>query len=264
MKLYRIKAVFLRHIILIPRDLFRYIDLIYWPLLDIILWGITAFWIQKGTDNLANIPLLLLTGLVLWFIVYRAHLELALGLLDEFWSHNMVNLFSSSLTVAEWLVALIAASLVKVLFLLVYAVLLVYFIYGLNILSIGWPLGIFVVSLTISGWSMGIITTALLSFFGQKIQNLAWVLGYFFAPFSAVYYPVSSLPAWAQAISYSLPMTYIFETMREYLTKSTLNIKFLVIGNILNIAYFLIALLVFNLLFNRTKRYGLARLERFE
>ena len=34
---------------------------------------------------------------------------------------------------------------------------------------------------------------------------LAWMIPYVFAPFSAVYYPLSALPHWAQVIAQALP-----------------------------------------------------------
>ena len=40
------------------------------------------------------------------------------------------------------------------------------------------------------------------------------MIGGIFAPFSAVFYPITALPQWAQNISWCLPTTYIFEGMR--------------------------------------------------
>ncbi len=263
MKLYRINAVFLRHLILVPRDLNRFVELIYWPFMDIVLWGFMSFWVQKESLT-AELPLILLTALVLWSLVYRANMEISYSLLDELWSHNMVNLFSSPLTFSEWVVAVLMLGIVKVLFVFFYSIAAIYFLYSLNVLSLGLSLIPYALLLIISGWSIGFIVTAVICFFGQKLQTLVWVTAYLFVPFSAVYYPVSSLPVWAQKISYCLPMTYIFEGMRELVATGIVNRYYLLWATILNIVFCVVSLLFFKYIFEKTKIYGLARLERFE
>ena len=56
---------------------------------------------QQQSHN-ANIITPILTGLILWQIVFRVNLEIGKGLFEELLSHNVVNLFSSPLTRTEW------------------------------------------------------------------------------------------------------------------------------------------------------------------
>jgi hypothetical protein len=75
MKLYRITAIVFRHLMLTFRDLHRFIDLIYWPILDIVIWGFTSRWVQGNQAQPLQISFILLTALIFWQVLFRAQLE---------------------------------------------------------------------------------------------------------------------------------------------------------------------------------------------
>jgi len=97
------------------------------------------------------------------------------------------------------------------------AILLGVLLYSFNFFSIGLSLIPFVIALLIMGWSIGVVTTAVVLRLGQGAEELAWAIAFLFQPFSAVFYPVSVLPGWMQAIARCIPASYIFEGMREIL-----------------------------------------------
>ncbi len=119
----------------------------------------------------------------------------------------------------------------------------------------------FLFSLMMSGWFMGFTASALIIYYGRRVQNLAWMLAYALAPFSAVFYPVSSLPGWAQSVSSGLPMTYIFEGMRQILRGGPLPIRSLAISFGLNVVYLTLSILFFGRMFERSRAKGLGRLD---
>ena len=90
---------------------------------------------------------------------------------------------------------------------------------------------------------------------------LAWMTAYFFAPFSAVYYPVSVLPKWGQMIAHALPTTYIFEGMREVLYQHTFSWPMFLKSIALNLIYLLLSMGFFKYMFEKSRAKGLARLE---
>ena len=45
-------------------------------------------------------------------------------------------------------------------------------------------------------------------------EGLTWSLMFILLPLTCVYYPVTTLPVWLQAIAWSLPPTAVFEGMR--------------------------------------------------
>lgn len=264
MTLYRIKAIVLRHVILTFRDFHRFIDLIYWPILEIVIWGFTARWVQGNQVQPIQVSFILLTALVFWQVLLRAQLEVSFSFLDELWSHNLVNLFSTPLQLSEWIIAVMIIGFLKCIFTFIFGVAIIYILYLLNIIKLGFILLVFLFLMICSGWTIGFLTTAAVAYWGQKIQTLAWVMGWFFAPFSGVFYPISVLPYWAQIISASLPMSYLFEGIRTLITTGIVPTKMLFICLGLNAIYLALALLVFKVAFEKSKVYGLARLERYE
>ena len=90
--------------------------------------------------------------------------------------------------------------------------------------------------------------------------ELAFVVAWFLMPFSGAYYPIAVLPAWGQKISACIPMSYIFEGMRDYVMYQQDPTMYLLKGYALAIPYAIIAIIGFVYCFNRSKRKGLARL----
>lgn len=261
MKWHRIFAVVMRHTYLFVKSLDRVSDMVYWPVLDIVLWGLTTQWIQSGQANVSNLVLIILTALVFWQIVWRANYEVSVNLLEELWNQNLVNLFSTPLTVWEWIVSVMLVGGMKMLMTVLVGAGAVWLLYTINIFSIGWMILPFFALLMIFGWTIGFLASGLIVYYGHKIQTIAWSFGFLFAPFSAVYYPVSALPASIQVIARALPTTYIFEGMRSIIATGSMPLNHLFISVILNIVYLAASLTFFVFMFERSRKKGLARLE---
>jgi ABC-2 type transport system permease protein len=256
----RIWAIFLRYFY-VSTKLDQISDLFYWPAIDIFLWGMTMSWVQTHENQIPNIILVVLTGLIFWGIVWRSNYEIAINPLYEFWNRNLVNLFSTPLTLVEWLTGVILLSCLKILVSLAFGSLLVFVLYETNVFSIGWAFFPFALSVIITGWIFGLLSGAVVIYWGQRFQMLAWMVPYIFAPFSAVLYPVAALPTWAQPIAWSLPTTYVFEGIRHILTEHIFPAKYFWISMGLNAIYFFLALALFKLAFELSRAKGLARLE---
>lgn len=261
MKIQRIWAVVSRHLYAYKRNLDRISDSFYWPAMEIIVWGLTGMWVTQSQSAIPNLVLAILTGIVFWQIVWRANYEISVNLLQEFWDQNLVNFFSSPLTINEWITAVLFLGLMKALLAAGFGAIVVFFLYQLNILAVGWMFLPFLISLIISGWIMGFLGSAFIVRYGQSVQTIAWTMGFIFAPFSAVYYPLHILPVWVQHISYFLPTVYIFEGMRSILFTHTLNVLFVAKSFALNIVYLFLSVVFFRFMFEKSRIKGLSRLE---
>ncbi len=256
----RVWAIFLRYLyICLSFD--QVSDLLYWPAVDIFLWGITSTWFQRQDPNLPHVALSIVTGLIFWHIIWRGNYEIGVNVLQEFWNRNLANLFSTPLKIGEWMAGVMLLSLGKIVVSLVFGSFLVYLLYALNVFTIGWAFLPYFVSLTISGWWIGFLTGSIMIYSGQRFQTLAWMLAYIFAPFSAVFYPVSALPHWGQVIAKVLPTSYIFEGMRSILSTHTIGGHYLAMSFILNIIYLACSMALFTWMFEKSRAKGLARLE---
>lgn len=263
MQIYRIFGLLKRSFILIQRDTHRFLDHIYWPTEYILVWGFTGYWLQQQ-DMSFQIALVLLTCLVYWIFLEQIHKEIPWNLLDEFWSHNFSNLFSSPLKLTEWVTANMIMGILKGFVILMYCYGIVWLVYGQNVFSIGLMSVLCLANLALFAWALSFFTASCLIFYGQKIQVMTWIMGWFFAPFSGVFYPVDVLPYWAQTISYCLPPTYIFKIIRNLIMDGTFKSSDFLTALLLGIGYFIITATLFKFTFERSKVYGLARLEQYE
>lgn len=211
---HRIGALIARHLYTYRRSPMRLIELVYWPLLDLLVWGFVSVYLQRFGANVPNFVAFFIGALILWDILFRAQQGISVTYLEEVWSRNLMNLFVSPLSVAEFLLATVLVSLGKLTVAALTMATLAALFYQFNILTLGFSLFPFVVNLLLFGWSLGVFTTALVLRFGQAAESLAWVLAFLFQPFSAVFYPVSVLPSWMQAIARFLPSSHVFEGMR--------------------------------------------------
>ena len=213
----RIGAMLLRHLYLYRGSWPRVIELAYWPVMQVLLWGfITQFfvthssWLMQATGAL-------LAGVLLWDVLFRGQLGVSVSFLEEMWSRNLGQLFVTPLHPAEFICSLTAMSLIRTLIGIVPATLLAWLLYEYSIYGMGLPLLAFFSNLMVFGWGLGLAVCAVLLRYGLGAESLAWVLIFAIAPVSAIYYPVAVLPGWIQPVAWALPSSYVFEGMRGVL-----------------------------------------------
>ena len=178
----RINAMIIRHIYMIPRTLESWAESIYWPVVNLLIWGLTTRWVESSPGSVPRLALIVLTGVVFWQVVWRANYEISVNLLEEFWNQNLVNLFATPLSIWEWSISLVVLGLIKNILTLVVGIGTVWLLYRLSIFDVGWMLLPFLFSLMMSGWFMGFTSSALIIYYGRRLQSLAWILGFALAP----------------------------------------------------------------------------------
>ncbi len=253
-------AMFLRYIYNWRHNLDRLSDSFYWPAIDLFIWGLTSIWIEKASSGVPNIVPMLLTGVIFWMITWRAQYEISTNILAELWDRNLVNIFITPIRIREWLMAVMALGVFKIILTIAFASTLAFILYSFNIFRYGFYCIPFIISLTLSGWFIGIFISGFVIRFGLRIQTLAWAGPYLLVPFAAIYYPVSILPNWAQSVSQLIPMSYVFEGLRQILFTGTFSYDKLLISFALNIIYLLLSILFFVWMFKKSKKLGLGRL----
>lgn len=258
----RIYTIIQKNLLLLSRDLIQITDLIYWPLLDITLWGFTSTWMASGQEDGGAIALTTLTALMLFHIMLRAHMDVAISVVYELWDRNLVNLFSSPITIDEFCSGIMILGIIKSIFTLLFCSIVIWALHGLNVFALGWQLVPLIIALIISGWSMGFFIAGLLMYWGQRAQGFIWSIGWLFGAFCGVFYPITILPQWAQYIARSMPMTYVFEGVRYAIVNNTLPMTGIYISIGLSIAYFIVTNTFFKSMFRYSRLYGLSRLEQ--
>lgn len=253
-------AMVRRYVYNLRHDLNALTDAFYEPAMQIFIWGLTSTYLKSASPELPQIVLILLSGVVFWIVISQGQQSISVNLLREFWDRNLVNIFASPIRIREWIVAVMIEGGIKMMLSLSFGLILSLVLYKANLFMYGLYLLPFVMSLLLTGWAIGFFISGLIIRFGHTFQAFAWIGVTALAPFSAIYYPISSLPSWMQTIALFLPPSYIFQGMREILLHGTLSLDQLLISFALNILYLILSIWFFVFMFNKSKKLGLGRL----
>jgi ABC-2 type transport system permease protein len=211
----RVYALLLRHIYLMRGSWTRIAETIYWPLINVVVWGFISQFMASHSDWVSRASGVFLGAIMLWDVMFRGNLGVALSFLEEMWSRNLGHLSVSPLRPMELVTALLCMSLIRLLIGMVPVALLTIPLYHYSIFSLGLPLLAFFVNLLVTGWSVGLAVSAMVLRYGLGAESLAWVLIFALAPLCGIYYPISVLPLWLQRVAWCLPPSHVFEGMRS-------------------------------------------------
>ncbi len=251
----RIRALVLRHFFLLRGSWPRLLELVYWPAMQMVLWGFISVSLRAQAGPLAQVFGVLLAAVMLWDLTFRGQVSVSVSFFEELWSRNLGNLFASPLRPWELIASLLVMSLARTLVAVVPASLLAIVFFHFSIYSLGWPLLAFFANLLVFGWSIGLGVSGLVLRVGLGAEGIAWAAVFALAPVSAVYYPVATLPSWLQTIAWMLPPAYVFEGMRGVLVEHRFRPELLATALALNALYFGAGCGAF-LLFFRSARAG--------
>jgi ABC-2 type transport system permease protein len=252
----RVGAMLLRYLYLLRSSWPRTLELIYWPAIQMILWGFTSQFLMTNSSYIARASGVLLGAVMLWDVMFRGQLGVSVSFLEELWSRNLGHLFVSPLRPYEWVIALLSMSVVRVAIGVVPAALLAIPLYHYSIFTLGPPLIAFFVLLLVMGWALGLMIGALLLRHGLGAESMAWLAVFVLAPASAVYYPVSVLPAWLQYLAWALPSAHVFEGMRAVMFQGIFRLDHFLAATVLDALYILFGTAVFLLAFRSARQRG--------
>ena len=256
MSLTRMYGLFLRHFYLITRSFPRVLDLVYWPTIQITLWGFISNFFATHTTYYNNAVGVILTCAILYDFLFRTSIGFNMLFLEEIWSRNFTNLFIAPMKIGEILTSLVATALIRALIGLIPAVLLTSPLFGISTLDLGIFLFFLFLSLYLFGITLGILVSAGLLRYGPSFENIAWSTMFLLAPFGCIYYPIETLPEIFQKIAYVLPLVYIFEEARNILINQTVNIENVYNAFMWNAFYFSLSIGLFYYSFNAAKNKG--------
>lgn len=221
----RVWGLIYRHLALFRRSWPRIVELMYWPILQMVVWGFITLHLATGAGpgattgtGLASAAAGTLLGAVLlWEVALRGQMGFAISFLEEIWSRNLGHVFVSPLRPREFVAALMVMSLLRTLVAVIPAMLLAWTFYGFGILRLGPVIVAFFALLLVMGWAIALFVTALILRHGAGAEGLAWGVLFGLTPFAAVFYPVSILPGPMQTIALGIPAGQVFEGMRAAL-----------------------------------------------
>ena len=256
-KFHRVNALLIRHLYLYKRSVPRLMDIFFWPIMELLLWGFISLYLEKFNFASFNIVTVLLGAVIFWDLLSQSQRAVSVAFLEDVWERNFLNLFVTPLRISEFLASTILLGLVRVFLVGIVMGLIAFVFYAFNILSFGILLIPFIANLLIFGWVLGLFTTAIILRYGTSAQVLAFGFIFLLQPFSAVFYPVSVLPHSLQYVAYALPSTHVFEGMRTAISSGIFPLAQFGWALLLNLVYTILILWFFYRMFARVKAKGL-------
>ena len=252
----RVWAMLLRYLYILRSSWPRTLELLYWPTLQVLIWGYMSQFLYARSSYIAQAFGVLLGAVMLWDLMFRSQLGLSISFLEELWSRNLSNLFVTPLRGYEWVASLLTMSALRAGLGVFPAALLAIALYHYSIFAMGLPLVAFVFLLMAMGWAIGLGICGLILRHGVGAESLAWTVIFSLAPISCVYYPVTTLPHWLQQVAWCMPQTYVFEGMRAVLFENVVRMDYLLAAAALDALYLAIGIGIFFYTFRDARRRG--------
>jgi ABC-2 type transport system permease protein len=257
MRYSRAAAIVLRQIYLLRGSPTRLLPMIAWVAIDIVLWGFITRYLSALTGPKVNLVASILGAVLLWDFLGRVMQGVTTAFFEDVWSRNFLNLFATPLTIADYLGGLVATGIGTSVLGLVAMLTLATTVFGFSFFTYGVAVVPFILVLFVTGISLGILGTAIVLRLGPASEWLIWPIPSLLSPFAGVFYPLSTLPGWMQAIGHVLPPTYVFEAMRSIVAGQSAPMDLLAMAVGLSAVYLLAACWIFARVYRFALRTGL-------
>lgn len=249
-------AVALRYFYLLRDNWIRVFQVFIWATLDIILWGFITKYLDQVGGAVFSFTTLLLSAVTLWALMTRAMQGITTPFLEDVWSRNLLNMFGSPLSIAEYILGLSLTSICTSVLGLIFMLVLASSIFGLPFAALGLPFALFVAILFVFGIAVGIVGICIVLSKGPAAEWFIWPLPTVLTPIVGVYYPISVLPQWVQYVSHAIPATYVFEGLRGIVERGAVDWTALGIAAVLDLVFLVLAWTLFVYVYRRAVRSG--------
>lgn len=245
-------AFFQRNFIFGVRNVFTFMELLFWPTVSLISIGLLGDFLDLQENALAFV----LTGAIAAGVLQVTQLDVAYGFLYEVWSKSMKQTFLTPVGMTEnlvgsWINGILRGSVIFVILGLSAMALFKFAFppFGATVIFLS---GIFACSLL-----LGLLVNVLLLVFGQKAEITAWMFAYLFMLLSGIYYPITTLPPFFYHLAQWIPITYFLEYFRQYFGFTPQLSDALLKGTVLVLVYFMVGLLLLRLALTRARKKGI-------
>src|SRR5262249_432733 len=126
----RISGLLLRYFYLYRRSIARIMGVVFWPVMDLLVWGFLTSYLQKVA--LPASILFLLGSVIFWDIFYSSQQAISLSITEEIWVRNILNIFVAPVSAAELLIATCLVGMLRALASATILALLAWSLYSFN------------------------------------------------------------------------------------------------------------------------------------
>lgn len=253
----RTAAILLRQFYLIRGSVPRLVPLFAWVGVDMVLWGFITRYLNSVASSGFNFVPSLLGAVLLWDFFIRVMQGVTMAFFEDVWARNFLNIFATPLSIAEYLAGLVLSSIATSSIGLAVMLLLAGGFFGLSFFMYGVMLAPFLLVLFLFGIAFGIMASGMVLRLGPASEWFVWPIPAVISPFAGVFYPLSTLPRWMQAIGHLLPPSYVFEGMRRIVFGGAPSGRNLALAGVLAVGYLLLACWFFARMYRHAVRTGL-------
>lgn len=252
-----IAGIMLRQFYLMRSSPTRILPMFIWVAIDIVLWGFISRYLNKVSGSGIDFLPHLLGAVLFWDFFTRVMQGVTMAFFEDVWSRSFINVFATPLTIAEYISGLVATSVATSFIGLIVMLVLATTVFGLPLFELGLLLIPFLLVLFLFGIALGIFASALVLRLGPASEWLVWPIPALLSPFAGVFYPLSTLPVWMQAVGKLLPPSYVFEGMRAAIAGESFGVGGLLLGAALAVLQVLAASWFFTRVYRHAVRSGL-------
>ncbi|NMO23088.1 ABC transporter permease [Pyxidicoccus fallax] len=253
----RAAAVALRHFYLLRGSVARFLPLFAWVAIDMVLWGFMSRYLNSVATPGLDFVHTLLGAVLLWDFFTRVMQGVTMVFFEDVWSRNFLNVFATPLSISEYVGGLVLSTIATSAVGLLVMWVLATAVFGLSFAAYGAMFIPFLAVLFLFGVAIGIFGCALVLRLGPASEWFVWPIPALISPFAGVFYPLSTLPGWMQAVSWLLPPSYVFEGMRTLVAGGSFSGTSLLWGGGLAVVQVLLASAFFSRVHRHAVRTGL-------
>jgi ABC-2 type transport system permease protein len=210
----RVAAVVIRYAYLLRASPVRVLPIFAWVTIDVVLWGFLARWLVSVSHSGVDFVTVLLGAVLLWDLFGRVLQGVTMTFFEDVWTRNLLNVFASPITVAEYVTGLVLSTIGTSAVSLAVMVVLATAVFGLALVANLAFLAAAVLVLFLFGIALGIGGCAIVLRLGPSAEWIIWPIPAVLSPLVGVFYPIAVLPGWMRAISWVLPPSHVFEAAR--------------------------------------------------
>lgn len=248
----RCLAFFLRNFLFGVRNIFTFMELLFWPSVSLVSVGLMGDFLQLKENALAFI----LTGAITAGVLQVTQLDVAYGLLYEVWSKSLKQTLLTPVGITESLFGAWFNGILRGGVIFIALGLSAMALFRFTFPPLG-PMLIFLAGIFACALLLGLLVNVLLLTFGQKAEITAWMFAYLFMLLSGIYYPVTTLPAFFFHAAEWIPITYFLEYLRQYFGFTSVFTHVLLKGTGLIALYLGLGLLLMRFAFHRARKKGI-------
>ncbi|MEZ5385612.1 MAG: ABC transporter permease [Prosthecobacter sp.] len=139
MNFHVISALVMRYLFLYARTPMRLVELIFWPLVDLVVWGNVTVFIQRhSNEEFGSFVLFFIGAMILWDVLFRAQQGVAISFLEDVWTRNLLNVFVAPVRTTEYVGATFVVGFLRILVTVVVMSLVSWIGYSFNIFQLQW------------------------------------------------------------------------------------------------------------------------------